>query len=459
MKLLLIVFIISILMIASIPIFVSAAPVGNDGVSRVISVLGIAKVQGQDVIVDILVEVQPGANAKEVAHAALAAQGARPFESASLGSDGFTRLGAFEPWDVLPVDQYYNPGSSDTKPEPTRLNGNGQTALTDTHTTWDGVTTSEFDINFSGITTRCPSLVDECPEAQSFDGNNDVAWLRLPNNVLGVTWFGTDDDEADMALNVRFKWNDGCVDVRRSFDAQSVFLHENGHVVGLGHSDIKEAVMYPSYQGARCILDDDDKEGTTYLYDSIITGSVSGTITDGSNPIVGAKVELEDTSLSATTEAGGIYTISNVPDPVTYTVTASAVGFETATIPRLPVDGAETLNFDLTPTGGGGSGGTITATDAYVTYKSKGGRLGVTVTLLDESDPNDKLLVPNTTVKIELSLNDSPLLVSEKTTNDNGEAKWNFVGAPKGTYTTIVLQVDGDDWMGTTHDETHEKKK
>jgi len=367
-KLLLIVFLSSILMVASISIFVSAVQAESDGGSRVISVLGIAKVQGEDVIVDILVEVQHGQNAKEVARAALQAQNARPFESASLGSAGFTVTGLV--WDNLPVVQNYNPGSDNTKDEPASLGGNGQQALTSTHATWDGVATSFFDINFGEITTRCPSLVDECKGLQFFDGNNDVAWLRLKGNILGVAWSGTSIDEVDMALSTRFNWNDGCVDVTNSFDAQTVFLHENGHTIGLGHSDDTGSVMQKFYHGADCDLGTDDEEGITYLYDSIITGSVSGTVIDGTTPIEGATVVLEDTSLSATTATDGTYTISGVPDPVTYDVTASAEGFESQTISRLTVDGAVAgVNLSLTSTGGGGDGdGGLTGTlDVLVT--------------------------------------------------------------------------------------------
>ena len=308
------------------------------------SALGVAQVQGQDAIVEVIVVVPAGADAHAAAAAALAEQGARPFESANLGSEGFTLTGLV--WNNLPVVQNYNPAN-----EP--ANVNGQTALTNTHGTWDGVATSSFDIDFGVITDRCPSLVRECPGPQFFDGFNDVAWLKLRGGVLGVTWFGTSTDEADIALSTRFSWNDGCVDVADSFDAETVFLHENGHVVGLGHSDDLGSVMQRFYHGADCDLGTDDQEGATFLYDTDITGSVSGTVTDeGGSPIGGATVVLEDTGLSATTAAEGTYTISGAPDPVTYTVTASADGFDSATISRLTVDGATATNFTLTAAGG-----------------------------------------------------------------------------------------------------------
>jgi len=336
----------------------ASPPEGRPGV---IHVLGIANLGGQQVLVDIAVVVPAGQKANEAARRALEQQGARPFDSASLGSEGFTLTGLVWNDPSPPVVQNYNPGSSKTEDEPDSLNENGHTALTNTHGTWDGVTTSSFDIISGGITDRCPSLVRECRGRQSFDGNNDVAWLELAGNTLGVAWYGTSIDEVDIALNTGFDWNDGCADAEDSFDAQTVFLHENGHLVGLGHSDDTNAVMFPFYQTADCTLGTDDEEGVTFLYDSNTTGSVSGTVTDNADPvnaIEGASVVLEGTGLSATTAADGSYTITNIPDPVTYTVNVSQDGFESATILRLTVDGPTTADdFALVSTGDGGGGG------------------------------------------------------------------------------------------------------
>ncbi len=324
----------------------AAVPSGSPGEPQVVSALGVARIQGQDVLVDVLVAVPPGADAHTAAAAALADQGARPFQSAGLGSKGFTLTGL--KWDNLPVSQNYNASN-----EPSSLNGAGQTALTNTHSTWDGVATSSFDIDFGALTDRCPSLVKECQGPQLFDGFNDVAWLRMGGRTLGVTWYGTTTDEADMALNTRYNWDDDGSDI----DVETVFLHENGHVVGLGHSNDAGSVLLPSYHGVDRDLGTDDEEGATFLYDSAITGNVSGTITDGTNPVAGATVVLEGTSLQATTAADGAYTISGVPDPVTYTVTASADGLDSATISRLTVDGATAADFTLTPAGDGDDGG------------------------------------------------------------------------------------------------------
>jgi hypothetical protein len=69
-----------------------------------------------------------------------------------------------------------------------------------------------------------------------------------------------------MAINTRYTWTTGCTAQPGAFDLESVILHENGHVAGLGHSTDINAVMYPSYQTARCSLAADDRAGMAHLY-------------------------------------------------------------------------------------------------------------------------------------------------------------------------------------------------
>ncbi|KAI3464040.1 hypothetical protein Pfo_020703 [Paulownia fortunei] len=54
---------------------------------------------------------------------------------------------------------------------------------------------------------------------------------------------------------------------RNAYDIQTVGLHELGHALGLGHSRIEKAVMYPIiYQGERKGLHEDDIKGIKTLY-------------------------------------------------------------------------------------------------------------------------------------------------------------------------------------------------
>ena len=233
----------------------AAAPA--NAAPRTASAIGTANVNGKDVQVEVYVQVPPGQSAGEATDQALAEQGARPKKPPpSGGTGGPTFTGLF--WDVLPVVQSYNPAGEGVA---------AQSALTATQATWSSVPGSRFAMSFGGITSRCPSLVRECVGPQLLDGFNDVGWARLGRNVLGVTWSTAGaQDEADMALSARVPWNTGCVDVPGSVDVQTVLLHENGHVAGLGHASSTASVMYPSYQGARCALGSLDQDAIRALY-------------------------------------------------------------------------------------------------------------------------------------------------------------------------------------------------
>jgi len=153
-------------------------------------------------------------------------------------------------------------------------------------------------------------------------------------------------------MNTKFSWSIGG---SNGYDVESVILHENGHVVGLGHSEVGDAVMYAYYvEEPRRLLHLDDIDGITFLYPYAgTTGSISGTVTDDGVPataISGATVVVEGTALSATTDTLGDYTIGQIPEG-TYDVTASASGFSSATVPDVGVwaDIDSGVNFALTP--------------------------------------------------------------------------------------------------------------
>jgi hypothetical protein len=220
---------------------------------RVVAVDGVAKAR-HDLRVEILVVVPAGDSARLAGDRALDSQAATRAPDAT--SSGYTFNGLF--WEQLPVVQSYNPSG-----QPTPAAG---AALTNTYSTWSSIPGSRYRITSGGTTNRCPSLVRGCPGGQRFDGFNDVGWSRLSGGTLGVTWYSSSIDEADMALNVRYAWSTACTQLPGAFDAQTVFLHENGHVAGLGHSSDPNAVMYPSYVTAHCTLGQDDKNGLAALY-------------------------------------------------------------------------------------------------------------------------------------------------------------------------------------------------
>jgi len=158
---------------------------------------------------------------------------------------------------------------------------------------------------------------------------------------------------------------------------ESVILHENGHVVGLGHSEVETAVMYAYYLGTHRVLEPDDVDGITFLYPES-TGTISGKVTewDGGAAISGATVAVEGTSLSATTDTLGDYTIDEVPAN-TYDVTASASGFSSATVSDVEVwaDIDSGVNFALESSPTGTIFGKVTESDGVTAIS------GATVTV------------------------------------------------------------------------------
>lgn len=412
--------------------------------SRIVSKFGKTQVQGRETIVHVWVLVPPGVDENAAADAALANQGARPFQPAEFETSGLV-------WDQFSdsdsgndtVTQSYNATGDPT--------GDGGAALLSSQSTWTGVVASKFAFASGGETTRCPSLVRECPGPQSYDGYNDVAWVGLGGCcTLGVTWYGTSVDEADMALNTKFSWDT----LGGDFDVETVFLHENGHVLGLGHSEEQKAVMYASYQELHRDLHQDDVDGVIFLYPADATiGSISGTVTNtAQNLLVGASVVVEDTTLSATTDDTGYYFIE--VGEGTYDVTASASGYISQTEAGVLVSGGVNtdVHFTLNAAPEGSSDNVFVPADG-ITYATEGGRnkdkhLIISVALVDDSSRP----VAGATVSIELYRDSSFVGSGSGTTGSDGVASFNLKNAESGCYSTEVTKViaDGLTWNAVT---------
>lgn len=319
-------------------LFLGAGPGALFGQGRIVGRFGEANVGGQRVIVHVTVAVPPGLDENQVADEALRGQGARPFQPALLTLTGMV-------W-----DQFHNGGSGDDyviqNYNPAGEPVAAQSSLLASQTTWNNVTTSKFMFSGGGSTSRCPSLVKECPGAQAFDGNNDVGWVPITGCcTLGVTWYSTSIDEADMALNTRFQWTAGG---GSGYDLETVFLHENGHALGLGHTPVSGAVMQATYAGVRRSLQTDDRRGVTFLYpETWAVGDISGTVSAAAGgTIAGATVSVGDLPLSTTTNSLGQYTLSGVPAIEFYNVTAGATGYLSQTVTGVGVP-ATLVNFSL----------------------------------------------------------------------------------------------------------------
>jgi len=119
------------------------------------------------------------------------------------------------------------------------------------------------------------------------DGQNVFMWasgswpqeLGPVNSVIGVTmpvWDGSNVIfDADIVFNnVGFCWNDN--GLNNCVDTLSIATHEQGHFLGLDHSNVGGATMEPYYGGGNSIasLEQDDIDGVCALYPAM-GGAVS----------------------------------------------------------------------------------------------------------------------------------------------------------------------------------------
>jgi len=111
--------------------------------------------------------------------------------------------------------------------------------------------------------------------------------------------------------------------------------------------------QYKPTNQAPQVYDGDEGEDLMLVIASTLgAGTIAGNVTDVSTSLAigGAKVAVEGTNLSATTDASGDYTITDVVEG-TYTVTASADGYENASQYDVIVsaDTTSTVDFALNP--------------------------------------------------------------------------------------------------------------
>ena len=186
-----------------------------------------------------------------------------------------------------------------------------QTAVSRAFGTWSGVSTASVSAEFVGYTSADP-FIDDGATVIGFRARPDL------DRTLGATTFTLDAAtgrvvESDIFLNASFQWSVAPGGTPGRYDAESIALHEIGHLLGLSHSALGEtdvldgarrrvigkgSVMFPIAYPAGNILDrtlrTDDKAGLSDLYGTPAfarqTGSISGRVLLNGAGVFGAHV-------------------------------------------------------------------------------------------------------------------------------------------------------------------------
>jgi hypothetical protein len=93
-------------------------------------------------------------------------------------------------------------------------------------------------------------------------GDIRLSGYARSDSYVGYTYYpssGTRGGDEFLATNVAFH-------IGTYLDLYSVFLHETGHALGLGHSDLSTAVMYPTIMSVYSGLSTDDIAGIQAIY-------------------------------------------------------------------------------------------------------------------------------------------------------------------------------------------------
>lgn len=155
----------------------------------------------------------------------------------------------------------------------------------------------------------------------------------------GTSTFAGQILDADILFNTGVQWTTSGQPTNGQEDLQTVATHEIGHFLGLDHSGVVRAVMFPFAPDVLRTLSYDDVAGVSVLYPKSVpdfaTGSISGNVsfTSGGG-VFGAHVFADSTSASASvwpnvrkstigtlSKADGSYVINGLP-PDSYTVGA-----------------------------------------------------------------------------------------------------------------------------------------
>ncbi len=253
-----------------------------------------------------------------------------------------------------------------------------------------------------------PTMADIRVAGYNF-GTTTLASAYMPPPINNYSIAG------DINLNTNQIWNIGT-----TYDLYTVAVHEFGHALGLNHSNLSYAAMFPGYNGIKSTLNSDDISGIRNIYsgnnaraadayDAAASNGTFGTASDLTSTIDPVALTALATNLDVTTTADKDYYKVTVPAGTTGTLVVNAQSSGLSLLaPKLTVYAGDQVTVKGSANGLNHYGTTLTVTvngvSAGETYYFKVEGADTTafgtgtyaLTLNFGGNPNPTVPLPNT---------------------------------------------------------------
>lgn len=272
------------------------------------------------------------------------------FETATAYVYFFTNEGAKQHWD--PEDQPIPFSINQFGTEDISTFGNLENAIRQSFYAWDDTPLAEIAFSYQGPTSLSQRGQDEVnlvifdSQPITYNGGLFTVSDQVGPSVVGITintFYPTsgrviDSDIIFNDLNYTFTVTEETDISRKMIKLQDVATHEIGHLIGLDHSFLDHATMWPYAKSGQSTLSEDDIAGTSNLYPAAnfytSTDSLGGRVTDAEgNPIWGIyvsafKAETGERKVAAITDSQGRYMIMGLEQNTAYKLKACSVDLE-----------------------------------------------------------------------------------------------------------------------------------
>ncbi|HKO58601.1 MAG TPA: matrixin family metalloprotease [Thermoanaerobaculia bacterium] len=182
--------------------------------------------------------------------------------ASALPVQAYTLLSPRRRWKTTPITVRVNTAGNATITDSDR----GVTAVVSSIRAWGIISSSST--SSSAVRGSAPAIIMLNTNGNVCTGSCLAATLTGYYHQEGASYFV---DDADIYTNTRYSYTssretDGC---SGEYDIDGIMVHEVGHVIGLGHSSVAGATMYPSVSScnfANRTLEADDLAGRNALY-------------------------------------------------------------------------------------------------------------------------------------------------------------------------------------------------